>query len=405
MRALRIALLAVVATRAWVPRTRATVDADGGAGTEDGRLAEVTAQLREVQFAYRRLQESVHEDAAANRRLGAAAVARAPIPRVRFDDLTDAAYLSHAASGVPLVVEGMPSALDALTLEVLVRFCGSRSVTLKERRNESDAWAGLVAVGTTTLAAFAARPDAPFYLHDAPLPALCPEALAAVNFTAPRLFGGRQDLFAALPPGRLHGAAASSWPSLFLGAAGTSSGLHSDALESHFWMRVLGGAKRYAVATRKDAALLCPIKSAAASSERFRASLLDDGPPACAAAAAAAIYEGVVRAGDFIFIPSGSPHEVLNLGAEGGGGAPALAVSMNYCDAANAKHFARALRKSRHSGALGLLLARDGGRASDAAAAEAAERRGEAAFLERLDALAAAFDEDPTAALSPAGAA
>ena len=183
---------------------------------------------------------------------------------------------------------------------------------------------------------------------------------------------------------------------------GSSSGLHTDVLESHFWMYVVEGAKRWAVSVRGDVPVLCPRKSAAASSDRFRASLLGAGTHACAGVGSAAVYFGIVEAGEFLFIPSGSPHEVLN-GADEDDDRPALAVSMNYVDAANARHFARAIRRCRHAGALGLLLGRDAG-ASEASrfAAEVAERRAEAAFLDKLDALADKFDEDPAAALGVA---
>ena len=403
MRALVVLLAASSLTRAWVPRTRARVDEVGDATpADDARVKELKAQLAETQFAYRRLQESVHEDAALNRRRGGAPAAHGSIPRVAFADLTDALYLEHAASGAPLIVERLPSTLRNLTLELLVRRCGSRTVTLKERQPDSPAWAEMVPVEEATLDAFARRPASSRYLHDAPLARLCPEALAAIQFAPPRLFGGRQNWFASLPVGTLHGNASASWPSLFLGRRGSSSGLHTDVLESHFWMYVVEGAKRWAVSVRGDVPVLCPRKSAAASSDRFRASLLGAGTHACAGVGSAAVYFGIVEAGEFLFIPSGSPHEVLN-GADDNDDRPALAVSMNYVDAANARHFARAIRRCRHAGALGLLLGRDAG-ASEASrfAAEVAERRAEAAFLDKLDALADKFDEDPAAALGVA---
>ena len=223
MRALVVLLAASSLTRAWVPRTRARVDEVGDATpADDARVKELKAQLAETQFAYRRLQESVHEDAALNRRRGGAPAARGPIPRVAFADLTDARYLEHAASGAPLIVERLPSTLRNLTLELLLRRCGSRAVTLKERQPDSPAWAEMVPVEEATLDAFARRPASSRYLHDAPLARLCPEALAAIEFAPPRLFGGRQNWFASLPVGTLHGNASASWPSLFLGRRGSS---------------------------------------------------------------------------------------------------------------------------------------------------------------------------------------
>ena len=398
---MRVVLLLLLGAQAWVPRRRVAVDSEGGAAAEDDAVVrELTAQLAEAQFAYRRLQETVHEDAARNRQRGAAPVPRAPIPRVAYGELSDELYLEHATTGVPLVVEGLPSTLRNLTLDLLVERCGGRRATLKERQLDSPAWAEMVPVEDTSLRAFAARAPSDRYLHDAPLSRLCPEALAAVGgFRPPALFGARQNLLAAMPVSRLHGNASASWPSLFLGGRGTSSGLHTDVLESHFWMLVLSGAKRWAVSVRRDVAMLCPRKSAAASSERFRASILREGSYACATAAAAAVYEGVVAAGDFLFIPSGSPHEVQN-GADDADDRPCLAVSYNYADAANAAHFARAVRRCRHSGATGLLLKGDAASSeAEKRRAEAAQRADEAAFLDGLDALAADFETDPKAAL------
>ncbi|KAH8071042.1 hypothetical protein JL720_11658 [Aureococcus anophagefferens] len=200
------------------------------------------------------------------------------------------------------------------------------------------------------------------YLHDAPLARLCPEALAAIEFAPPRLFGGRQNWFASLPVGTLHGNASASWPSLFLGRRGSS--------------QLRGGVVR-------------PVPRVA---PRRR----DRG----AGVGSAAVYFGIVEAGEFLYIPSGSPHEVLN-GADDNDDRPALAVSMNYVDAASAPLLA--IRRCRHAGALGLLLGRDAG-ASEASrfAAEVAERRAEAEFLDKLDALADKVDEDPAAALGVA---
>ena len=72
----------------------------------------------------------------------------------------------------------------------------------------------------------------------------------------------------------------------------------------------------------------------------------------------------------------------------------------NYADAANAAHFARAVRRCRHSGATGLLLRGDAASSeAEKRRAEAAQRADEAAFLDGLDALAADFETDPKAAL------
>ena len=65
------------------------------------------AQLAETQFGYRRLVESLQEELAFYRARGSGPGGRFPIPRVNASSLTSALYLEHAASGIPLIVEGM----------------------------------------------------------------------------------------------------------------------------------------------------------------------------------------------------------------------------------------------------------------------------------------------------------
>ncbi|KAH8065407.1 hypothetical protein JL720_12827 [Aureococcus anophagefferens] len=375
MRALVVLLAVSSLTRAWVPRTRARVDEVGDATpADDARVKELKAQLAETQFAYRRLQESVHEDAALNRRRGGAPAAHGSIPRVAFADLTDARYLEHAASGAPLIVERLPSTLRNLTLELLVRRCGSRAVTLKERQPDSPAWAEMVPVEEATLDAFARRPRRAATSTTRRWRGSA-QALAAIEFAPPRLFGGRQNWFASLPVGTLHGNVSVVAVALPRPAGLVPASCGRDDFRE-IWVPLLDvvveGAKRWAVSVRGDVPVLCPRKSAAASSDRFRASLLGAGTNACAGVGSAAVYFGIVEAGEFLYIPSGSPHEVLN-GADDNDDRPALAVSMNYVDAASAPPLA--IRRCRHAGALGLLLGRDAG-ASEASASPPRSRSG-----------------------------
>jgi hypothetical protein len=50
-----------------------------------------------------------------------------------------------------------------------------------------------------------------------------------------------------------------SWPSLFVGGAGTRSGVHIDSSGTHFWMAVTVGVKRWRVFHRDDLSLLTPV--------------------------------------------------------------------------------------------------------------------------------------------------
>ena len=84
------------------------------------------------------------------------------------------------------------------------------------------------------------------YLHDWSISGYCPWILE--NFTIPKYFA--RDLLQRLSP-PLDAVAEQQlsyrddWPSLFIGAKGSKSGVHVDAFESHFWMLLLEGEKRW----------------------------------------------------------------------------------------------------------------------------------------------------------------
>ena len=151
------------------------------------------------------------------------------------------------------------------------------------------------------------------------------------------------------------------WPSLFIGGAGTSSGLHVDHLDLPFVLVQLAGAKRWVVASRDAAPRLEPD---ARSPLRFNASLLG------ARNASVPAWEGVLRPGELIFVPAGCPHEVRNLDARDAADPAAgsddrvaaedwtLAVALNYVDAPSADRVAARARDARYSAAPELRVAR-----------------------------------------------
>jgi len=49
-----------------------------------------------------------------------------------------------------------------------------------------------------------------------------------------------------------------SWPSLFVGAAGTCSSLHVDQWHGHFWMVMVAGRKRWTLFHPDDIEMLYP---------------------------------------------------------------------------------------------------------------------------------------------------
>ena len=114
-----------------------------------------------------------------------------------------------------------------------------------------------------------------------------------------------------------------AWPSLFVGPAGSASGLHIDSFGSHFFMYLMTGRKHWRLFRSDDRELLHPRRAAfdvdvmCPDVERFGAELAQTQP-----------YDALMQPGDILFVPSGSPHQVLNLD-------DTLAISANYFDASN----------------------------------------------------------------------
>lgn len=147
----------------------------------------------------------------------------------------------YAAPGVPVIITGLSFAQPAWTLEHVRRVAGACTAVLRRHVPGSPAWARLEDGPRMRLDAFIdallepAAAASSLYLHDWSLPLHCP-ALLSDDFTVPRYFCG--DLLRRLPrdAGLLY---TGTWPSLFVGPAGTRSDLHVDAFGSHFWMALL----------------------------------------------------------------------------------------------------------------------------------------------------------------------
>ncbi|KAF0743864.1 hypothetical protein Ae201684_001507 [Aphanomyces euteiches] len=104
------------------------------------------------------------------------------------------------------------------------------------------------------------------------------------------------------------------WPSLFIGNNHTTSGLHVDWGSTAAWMGLLQGQKRWRIAQPSERPFLY---------ERVQ-----DDLEAHPLMQHAHIYEGVLEAGEVIFIPADSPHQVVNLDMT-------IAVAMNFVDGGN----------------------------------------------------------------------
>lgn len=166
------------------------------------------------------------------------------------------------------------------------------------------------------------------YLHDWGLPAAAPDLLDKLDVHIPRYFCG--DLLQRCPPGSLY---RESWPSLFVAKPGLRSGLHVDTFGSHFWMVLHEGRKRWVFFDAEELPLLYPhwapndnaleptfgVDPVVSPDMRTMPAFTMTRPREC-----------ILRAGEVLFVPAGSPHYVENVGD-----GPTVALSGNFVDRTN----------------------------------------------------------------------
>jgi hypothetical protein len=162
------------------------------------------------------------------------------------------------------------------------------------------------------------------YLHDWSLPQFAPDLMPDV-VPLPHFAG---DLIRRCADGTM---LSNSWPSLFVGPAGTQSSLHVDSGATHFWMAVTHGTKFWRVFPRDQLALLNPVWTPGTFDPHLACGAADGDPASDTASPAlcrATPWEGDVQAGDVIFIPANCAHFVLNR-------TDTIAVSANFIDSTN----------------------------------------------------------------------
>lgn len=259
---------------------------------------------------------------------------------------TSAAELAErfVRPGLPCVLRGAPS-VPRWTPRELKERLGSRHVPLRRCVDTSAAWARLEFAGSVPFRDFFAE-----HIE----PALCGVVAEAAEARsgAPQLFDfsvwqSCEDVFGdeVLMPecfpvdlyshasARVHPVSGSASPTLFLAAGGTSSGLHVDFLQTHFWMGLCHGRKRWRLVPREDLPLLYPqyladlnpafpldLDEARGEAERAGG--------AFPAARLLTVYEVILQPGDIIFVPRGWPHQVENLETT-------VAISANFIDDSN----------------------------------------------------------------------
>ena len=118
-------------------------------------------------------------------------------------------------------------------------------------------------------------------------------------------------------------------PAIFISTASTASALHVDQMCSNFWMYLGEGRKHWVTFHPDDTRLLSPTWDDAEQIHRFLpiAELEADADKAAQLHRARRV-EFTLCAGEVLYIPRGTPHEVTNLSAT-------TAVSANFLDQSN----------------------------------------------------------------------
>eukprot|EP00658_Telonema_sp_P-2_P029672 TRINITY_DN22529_c0_g1_i1.p1 TRINITY_DN22529_c0_g1~~TRINITY_DN22529_c0_g1_i1.p1 ORF type:complete len:362 (+),score=91.97 TRINITY_DN22529_c0_g1_i1:109-1086(+) len=209
-------------------------------------------------------------------------------------------------------------------------------------RDRSKAWAGSVANSfpTQKLGDFMTaveQQQTSGYVFDQSIPTWCHKL--ARELVIPKYFSNDLLQHQAVNWVDPKGGLPDNHPSLFVGGPGTGAQMHVDSAATHFWMALLQGRKEWKIFDTADHALLCPDYF---NGHRFQHDAFqDENFTACPPARYARPYTFVQNAGELLFIPGGSPHQVRNLERS-------LAVSMNYVDHTNVH---RAIREIELDGA------------------------------------------------------
>ena len=223
--------------------------------------------------------------------------------------------------GLPVVITGLGSALAGLPegcddVWALLRSRFGHKTQMVFRQPGDDEEGGkdntlgeseLMRVGDLldlmSRAPAASGAPARVYMYDTPLASKLPELLE--HWRVPRYFA-----HCLLQKTRLPHPYLRSWPTAFVGSAGTASTVHVDRWHSHFWMVQVSGAKRWTIWPEEDTPLLRPSWARGTYDPQFPpfGDLVGDPDVALTRPA-----EVVVEAGEVLFMPGGCPHRVQNL--------------------------------------------------------------------------------------------
>jgi len=249
----------------------------------------------------------------------------------------------YARAGQPVIITGMGDVLceEPWTLDWLTATFGGKLVHCSRCVADSLSWASLESHGLMTIAEFVALlrgggdggvDKRQLYLFDVSLPIHLREMLSYMSI--PKYFA--HDYLQRTPPDTPN---RDSWPTLFIGPEGSRSALHVDQLHTNFWMIMMHGAKRWVFFHPDDIPLLYPTWVRGQLDPSFQPldnMLRDESKPL---AGSARRRECILRAGEVLFVPAGTPHYVENL-------TDTVAVSGNFIDDSNLPGVLRELRFS-----------------------------------------------------------
>jgi len=213
------------------------------------------------------------------------------------------------------------------TLDFISKHCGSEEVKLKHFDQNHKSWGNLYKdKEATNVGDFIEQVKkgtaGNSYLFDWGIAAHCPSMLK--TYTVPKYFA--TDFFQRVPDEMWQdGGYKHSWPSLFIGTGDTRSGLHIDAVQSHFWMGMISGRKRWGVVTADHVPYLYPTVDAATFDIE---DIFDVDVTKWPLVSKATIWETILGPGDLIFVPGGAAHQIRNLDT-------IISISMNFVDEEN----------------------------------------------------------------------
>ncbi|RUS72799.1 hypothetical protein EGW08_019436 [Elysia chlorotica] len=236
--------------------------------------------------------------------------------------------------GIPVILEDVVCRMteESWDLDYIKDKAGCINVSVKHNVPGSVEWAKLEESRQMTVADHIIKikeGQTEDYLFDWSLPLHCPHL--ANEIVIPDHFS--DNFLTQTSPGSLYH---DSWPSLFVAPAGVVSDLHVDAFASSFWMALFQGEKRWTFFDASDLASLYP-QYVHSLDPVFSVNIVQPDLKSFPLLALTKPKQCVIKAGDLLFVPFGSPHFVENLTAS-------VAVSSNYVDATNYHQVCEELR-------------------------------------------------------------